>query len=265
MKSLFFLFITAPLILIGCGSTNSKTGNMNDVSDSDITGVFWVLETLEGETIVHPNDPREIGFRIEEDKVSGFAGCNNFMGSFSQSEANKIQFSSMASTKMACLTTTFDERIFIRAFDTIDEYELSDDGLKLMSKGNVLATFKKSSKEDHPIVEKYWKLKTLEGKEVKPLEDQEREIYFMLKGHENRVTGYAGCNSFSGNYTLTSDNTIEFSQLRSTLRVCPDADFNESEFLQVFHGPTEYKVDGDALTLFKNEAALATFEAIHFD
>src|SRR5690554_187896 len=104
MKPILFLMITAPLILFGCGTTNSKTSDMKDTLNNNLTSVFWVLETLEGETIVHPDDPREIGFRLEEGNVSGFAGCNNFMGSYTMTEGNKIEFSSMAATKMACFT-----------------------------------------------------------------------------------------------------------------------------------------------------------------
>ena len=265
MKRILFLLIAAPMIFMGCGTTNSKTSDMKDTLNNSLTSVFWVLETLEGETIVHPDDPREIGFRLEEGNVSGFAGCNNFMGSYAMTEGNKIEFSSMASTKMACFTTTFDEQIFIRAFDKIDAYSFNNDKLELLSNGKVVATFNQSEKELAPVVEKYWKLKTLEGKEVEFASDQDQEVHFILKDHNKTVVGYAGCNSFSGNYHLSDDNTIEVSKLRSTLRVCPDASFNEDAFLKLFSAPTTYQVDGDALTLYKDQKAVATCEAIYFD
>src|SRR5690554_3973304 len=265
MKRFLFLMIAAPMIAMRCGTTNSKTSEMKDTLNNNITSDFWVLETLKGETIVHPDDPREIGFRLEAGKVSGFAGCNNFMGSYTITEGNKMEFSSMAATKMACFTTTFDEQIFIRAFDKIDAYSFNNDKLELLSNGEVVATFNKSEKELAPVVEKYWKLKTLEGKEVGFASDQDQEVHFILKDHNKTVVGYAGCNSFSGDYNLSNNNTIEVSKLRSTLRVCPDASFKEDAFLKVFSTPTTYQVDGDALTLYKDQKPVATFEAIYFD
>src|SRR5690554_5174347 len=147
------------------------------------------------------------------------------MGSYTMTEEDKIEFSSMAAAQMACFTTTFDEQIFIRAFDKTDAYTFNNDKLELLSNGKVVATFNQSEKELAPIVEKYWKLKTLEGKKVEFASDQEQEVHFILKDHNKTVVGYAGCNSFSGNYNLSDDNTIEVSKPRSTLRVCPEASF----------------------------------------
>lgn len=62
---------------------------------------------------------------------------------------------------------------------------------------------------DNTITEKYWKLKTLEGKEITMKKNQEREIFITLKTNENRVTGFAGCNTLSGDYTLEQGNRMD--------------------------------------------------------
>ncbi len=53
-----------------------------------------------------------------------------------------------------------------------------------------------------PITEKYWKLVTLEGQKVTMAQNQEREMYFMLKKDQNQVRGFAGCNTFNGTYIM---------------------------------------------------------------
>lgn len=119
---------------------------------------------------------------------------------------------------------------------------------------------------DKPITEKYWKLKTLEGQEIRMAENQEREIFFTLKTDENRVTGFAGCNALSGEYTLEEGNRIRFSNMAVTMKACPDIDVNESEFLEVFELADNYTIDGDTLSLnVGRRAPLAVFEAVYFE
>ena len=127
---------------------------------------------------------------------------------------------------------------------------------------------KNSNKEmtiNNTITEKYWKLKTLEGHEIKTKKNQEHEIYFMLKTAENRVTGFAGCNTITGKYTLEEGNRIRFSYMATTLKICPDVDINESEVLEVFNLADNYTINNDTLSLnVGRRAPLAVFEAVYF-
>lgn len=256
-----------PLMFMGCGTTNTKTMNETATSNTELTNHFWLLETLNGEMVTHPDDPRKIGFEMDatEGRVSGFAGCNNFMGSYALSNSTKIQFSQMASTKMACFNSTFDENEFLRIFDQIDSYRIDNGKLELKKGNTVLASFMKVEKAN-PIVNKYWKLITLDGKKVEMGAQQEREAYFTLKSLDKMVTGFGGCNTFSGSYDLKEGNQISFTGFRATLRACPDLDFNEHEFLKVFSIANTYKMEGDSLSLQTDGGeTVATFEAVYFD
>lgn len=116
-----------------------------------------------------------------------------------------------------------------------------------------------------PITEKYWKLVTLEGKEVTMVPNQEKEIYFMLKTDENRVQGFAGCNTFNGTYTIEAGQRLRFSPLATTMKACPDVNVNESELFQVFELADNYSIRGDTLSLnVGRRAPLAVFEAVYF-
>lgn len=119
--------------------------------------------------------------------------------------------------------------------------------------------------DNNPIVEKYWKLKTLEGKEIKMEKNQEREIYFTLKADATRVTGFSGCNTFTGEYILNEGNRIHFANIAVTLKVCPDVAINESDFLEVFKLADNYTINKDTLSLnVGRRAPLAVFEAVYF-
>lgn len=120
-------------------------------------------------------------------------------------------------------------------------------------------------KNDNEIVNKYWKLKTLEGKSIEMAENQEREQYFILKS-DGTVSGFAGCNQFNGQFKLSEGNRIRFNEnLGLTMKSCPDVDINENEFMEVFKLTDNYTISGDILNLnVGRRAPLAEFEAVYF-
>ena len=122
-----------------------------------------------------------------------------------------------------------------------------------------------SSKDNNSITNKYWKLITLEGKKVTRAKNQEREANFILRTEQKMVTGFAGCNTFSGTYTLAEGWRIRFSQMATTMKACPDVDVNEGKFLKVFELVDNYTINGDTLSLnVGRRAPLAVFEAVDF-
>lgn len=123
-----------------------------------------------------------------------------------------------------------------------------------------------SQPTDESITEKYWKLKTLEGKAITMKKNQEREIFFTLKTQGNRVSGFAGCNSLSGEYTLEKGNKISFKNVAVTMKMCPDVDVNENDFLEVFELADNYTISEDVLTLnVGRRTPLAVFEAVYMN
>ena len=70
------------------------------------------------------------------------------------------------------------------------------------SAGNHQAGDTLGTADNNSVINKYWKLITLEGQKVTMSENQEREAHFILKPEQNSITGFAGCNTFGGTYTL---------------------------------------------------------------
>lgn len=271
MKLQLFTIAIAAFSLYSCGPTqNTNTmENQSTTSNDAITESFWKLETLEGKSIsAMPDNEKEVGFTLneEENRITGFAGCNNFFGTYNLKDGDRISFSSLGATKMACPDSDFNESDFLEMFGLVDNYRITGDKLELnVGRRAPLAVFKRVVNSE-PITEKYWKLKTLEGKDVEMVKNQEKETYFMLKTDENRVTGFAGCNAILGSYTLEKGNRIRFSNMGSTMMACPDVDLNERDFLKIFELVDNYTVNGDELSLnVGRRAPLAVFEAVYFD
>lgn len=135
---------------------------------------------------------------------------------------------------------------------------------KIASEKEIPKTETTTKMDDSNIVEKYWKLKILEGKNITMAAEQEREIFFTLKTENNRVTGFTGCNAISGEFTLEKGNRIRFSNMATTMKMCPDVTVNESSVLEVFNLADNYTINDNKLSLnIGRRAPLAVFEAVY--
>ena len=117
---------------------------------------------------------------------------------------------------------------------------------------------------DQEITGKYWKLILLEGQKVEMAENQEREIFFTLHADDNTVSGFAGCNSITGEYELEEGGRVRFSNMGITMMICPDVAVNESEYMEVFELTDNYTIYNDTLSVnVGRRAPLAVFEAVY--
>ena len=261
-------FAIIAMTIMSCNTSKKASSDSSGTSEANaIENTKWVISTLEGQNIADPqSNGRDIHFTLnsEDNRLNGYSGCNTFMGTYKIEEGNRISFSQLGMTRMACPDSGINEAQILKVFETADNFTVYN-GVLALNKARMapLAQFKKEA--NAPIVEKYWKLKTLEGKDVKMSANQEREIFFTLKSQENRVTGFAGCNSISGEYTLEEGNRIRFSNMATTMMMCPDVDVNESEYLKIFELADNYTINGDILSLnVGRRAPLAVFEAVYF-
>lgn len=115
---------------------------------------------------------------------------------------------------------------------------------------------------DDGVTEKYWKLVELNGRSVPALE---REPHLILKSTDGGVTGFGGCNGFSGSYELDETaSRISFDQIASTMMACPSGMETEQAFHEVLRTVDNYSLNGDRLTLNRARMApLARFEAVY--
>lgn len=114
------------LLMTSCKPTEIKNTN-------DITGKQWQLKTLNGKEITYKEDEQTVYFILtaKENNINGFSGCNRFFGSYTLEEGNRIRFSKLGSTMMACLDENFNEREFLDIFDKADNFTLVDGVLSL--------------------------------------------------------------------------------------------------------------------------------------
>lgn len=98
----------------------------------------------------------------------------------------------------------------------------------------------------HPLEKTLWHV---------PAANDPRPITLQFDATEKRVSGFSGCNRFSGSYTL-EQNQISFGPLMSTKMACADAARNTTEqtFLDALSRTDSYLYENDTLTLFDAHA-----------
>ena len=117
-----------------------------------------------------------------------------------------------------------------------------------------------SGGESMPLAQTRWKLVELNGKPVSEMTFAEQP-YIVFDNESRRVSGSAGCNSFSGEYELNEvANRIRFSKMIATQKMCLDMTV-EDQFLQVLSVTDNYSTFENTLSLNRARMApLARFE-----
>jgi len=104
-----------------------------DTSTAELQETYWKLTELMGKSIgPTPADKKEMNIVFSKDgnKVTGFAGCNGFMGTYELKGPGQIKFNGIASTKMSCPDIDT-EMSFLEALGTADNFTINGTQLSL--------------------------------------------------------------------------------------------------------------------------------------
>ena len=108
------------------------------VSDS-ITGKYWRLAEVKGNEVTLDSNADKEAFLMlnaEDQSASGSGGCNRFAGTYTLAD-NKISFSQIAATRMACLFPN-PETDFFEALESTDYYTTDGNRLELYNNKGIL-------------------------------------------------------------------------------------------------------------------------------
>jgi copper homeostasis protein (lipoprotein) len=116
---------------------------------------------------------------------------------------------------------------------------------------------------DASLENTYWRLLSLAGEPVSTPAGA-REAHLVLDDTQQRVAGVAGCNRFTGSYTLDGD-TLLFSPLAMTRMLCPPPlDAVEAAFAAAVERTAHWRVHGTLLELYDDaRGSLAVLEAVY--
>ncbi|MFV0377035.1 MAG: META domain-containing protein [Mangrovibacterium sp.] len=144
MKTSISIIAFIALALVACNSTKKMEQKKGTTAteqqttpktdfDHSVTEKYWKLVELNGQPVsMGENQAKEAHFILKEadKRITGNSGCNQFSGTYELADGNRIQFSQLVSTKMACLDMSLEQR-FLKVLSTVDNYSLNGDSLTL--------------------------------------------------------------------------------------------------------------------------------------
>lgn len=131
---------------------------------------------------------------------------------------------------------------------------VSEKELVLVQQGNEIRYSRPPS--DNTLVDSHWRAYYVPGDT--PKGPPEQEISFRLH-EDSTIDGFAGCNNFRGNYSVTGDK-ITIGPLLSTQAYCP-AMALENNLFKALSETTEFMLVADQLYLYKDDGFLGFFLA----
>ncbi|HTF20590.1 MAG TPA: META domain-containing protein [Chryseolinea sp.] len=135
------LFLAIVVLLFQCQSAKPAADTS---STATLLNTYWRLAEMNGEPVQTATGVREVHIILsrddQENRLKGFAGCNNIGGSFKQ-DGQKITFSAF-STKMMCEPNQMKvEDFLLQALTATDNYVVKGETLDLLEGNTVLASF----------------------------------------------------------------------------------------------------------------------------
>ena len=232
------------------GSTVASGNQAPGVKDT-----AWVLSALPGRTLVASATAT---LRFEADRASGTDGCNRFTASYTSSGMSLQIGPRAASTQMACPDPlSAQAAAFMNALTRTRAYRNESGQLQLLGEdGGVLATL---APQPTTLSGTSWRVTGYNnGKQAvtSVLTDTTLTVTF---GPDGRVSGSAGCNSYTAGYT-SDGSTLTFTPAAATRKMCAKPDRimeQEQQFLAALGTVATMRMEGDRLELRTVAGALA--------
>lgn len=145
-------WIVALVIIVVAACSSEGVGNPDTDSDAGaapgpvtpdaaLANTYWKLVELNG-AAVEPGEGRELHMVLKgEDRVGGYAGCNQFTGSVTVT-GDGLAFGPMASTRRMCAEVMAQENAYLHALESASRYGISGDDLVIENAaGEILMRF----------------------------------------------------------------------------------------------------------------------------
>ena len=136
-----YLFAVACVVALFSGCASDEPGNDEKASaavvtaadtkpDVSLRNTYWKLVELNSAP-VQPGDGKELHMIIKgDDRVNGYSGCNQFMGSVTVS-GDGLAFGPVAGTRRMCENVMEQENAFLLALENAHHHAISGEDLEI--------------------------------------------------------------------------------------------------------------------------------------
>ncbi len=113
-----------------------------------------------------------------------------------------------------------------------------------------------------PVLHDIWALQRLNGEAVDASGLPQGVPTLEFHSGDLRVTGHSGCNNLTGSFAMMGPRSLEFSQLASTRRACPDTSV-EDAFLAAISGKRlDFEISEGSMALLRRGEEVARFRKV---
>lgn len=247
------------------------------VMPTSLTGTTWQLTSfnngLGGVTSLLADTAITAVFG-EDGSLSGSAGCNNYNASYTLDGSNITIDPAISTTRMACAEdVTQQEAAYLAALPNAATFVIQGDSLELRhTTGSLIASYTAaasgsavtSDSAETSLAGTSWMLTDYndgQGGVVAVLDDAQITAVF---GEDGTLSGNAGCNNYSGTYTVSGSSLTINPAIASTMMACDEAIMQrETAYLAALPAATTFQIEGDVLKLLDaNGALMAAFTAV---
>lgn len=202
----------------------------------------WTLSELDGESI-DPSAGITAAFSADG-SLSGFAGCNTYNSDYTTDGAI-LTVGPIASTRIACDDAiTLNENIFLDLLQNAGTWSLDGTVLTITATDGGTLVFGDDTSEPAAFAGTDWLLTSISGQDV-PAGVAADAIF----AEDFTVSGNAGCNDYSGDYSVDGESIV-IGPLAATRKACePDVMDVENAFLNGLEQVSTMAISGRTLTL----------------
>ena len=215
-----------------------------------LEGFTWRLAALPGQAVPAGNGAPTA--RFEGGRVSGFSGCNRFMGSYTV-DRDRLTIGNLAGTMMACPEPAMAlEKAFLSALSGGQAATLTGNRLSLApAAGGAPLQFEPEPKPALTGVK--WEVTGYNnGRQavVSPLPGTQLSIAFK----DGKVSGSGGCNSFHGPFKVDG-NALSIGPLATMRKLCSAEGVmaQEQAFIAALQTATTWAIDRGMLDVHRKD------------
>jgi len=224
------------------------------VGEPDLAGSSWNLTSLMDQGLA-PGSSISIQFTTDGN-VSGSAGCNRYMGSYTTSGKSLTISAPLATTMMACEQAIMDQEVaYLKALAEVKTFTISGDQLTLndADKKGILVY----QVQSQDLAGTSWEVTSYNNGKQAVVGVLAETSLTAVFGEDGTISGSGGCNNFNGSYEVDS-SSITIGPLASTMMACEqDVMDQEAAFLAALESAATYRVEGTTLEMRTKDDALA--------
>jgi heat shock protein HslJ len=222
-----------------------------------LTGAWSVAGFNNGrQGVVNPIVSSPITLSFADGRVSGRTGCNAFNGPFTQ-QGNTIKIGTMVVTNMMCVDAVMaQEREFLKALESAIKWDVQGNRLD-MHRADGERALEATPETAATLTGRAWTITGINnGRDAvaTPITGTRLMLSF---GGGGRVTGSAGCNTYSGSFTQLGDS-VRIGSITTTGRRCPgNVMTQERDFLRALRSVARWSIQGDKMEMHRTDGQTA--------